>query len=87
MFVLLTVYNEEWDILMFREYLGVKPRMLIMQLMVLTIGHLILSKYLAAALTSEISAEFINEEEDEDAENLSDNQNINGVLPFKVDDR
>ena len=51
-FVLLTVFDEEWDVLMFQEYLGVKPRMLIVQLVVMVVGHLILPKYLAAALTS-----------------------------------
>ena len=49
-FTTLTVYDEEWDFLMFQEYLGSGVIIVIWQLLAMVIGFIIFSRYLACLL-------------------------------------
>ena len=49
-FTTLTVYDEEWDILMFEEYLGSGVIIVIWQLLTMVIGFIVFSKYLVCLL-------------------------------------
>lgn len=50
LFTLLTFYNEEWDYLMFQQYLGGGSLLVIWQLISILVGLLIFSKYFMALL-------------------------------------
>lgn len=49
-FTLLTVYNEEWDWLMFEQYVGSGVSIVIWQIITLIIGLILVSKYFMAML-------------------------------------
>lgn len=50
-FTTLTVFNEEWDMFMFEEYVGSGIEVIIWELLTMTFGYLIFSKYLVGMLT------------------------------------
>ena len=50
-FTLLTVYDEEWDILMFQEYLGSGILIVVWQSLSMIIGYIIFSQFLTCALS------------------------------------
>ena len=54
MFTLLTVYDEEWDILMFKEYVGSGITILFWQLIVMIFGYIMITRYLIGTLTSHL---------------------------------
>ena len=49
-FITLTVYNEEWDYLMFQEYVGSGTLIVIWQIIILIVGMLFFSKHLLCLL-------------------------------------
>lgn len=51
---MLTFYNEEWDYLMFEQYLGGGVLVVIWQLLSITIGLVLFSKYFMALLMVEL---------------------------------
>ena len=53
-FILLDSYDEEWDHLMFKEYLGVNPVIVVFQLATMLICYLFFSKYLTGSFTNEL---------------------------------
>ena len=53
-FTLLTIYNEEWDWLMFQEYLGSGVSIVLWQIITLIIGLILVSKYFMAMLVKEL---------------------------------
>ena len=53
-FTMLTFYNEEWDYLMFQQYLGGGALVVIWQLLSITIGLVLFSKYFMALLMVEL---------------------------------
>ena len=55
-FVLLDSFNEEWDYLTFREYLGVNPAIIGFQMMAMFVCYLLFSKYLTGSYTNELDA-------------------------------
>ena len=61
-FTLLTVYNEEWDWLMFQQYLGSGFMIVIWQIITLLIGLVLVSKYFMAMLVKELEG-IVTEEE------------------------
>ena len=50
-FTLLTLYDEEWDVLMFQEYIGSGAIIVIWQSMSMVIGYIIFSKFLTCVLS------------------------------------
>ena len=50
-FTLLTVYDEEWDFLMFQEYLGSGVCIVVWQSMSMIIGYIIFSQFLTCTLS------------------------------------
>ena len=50
-FTLLTVYDEEWDTLMFQEYRGSGVRIIIWQSISMVIGYIIFSGFLTCAIS------------------------------------
>ena len=61
-FTLLTVYNEEWDWLMFQQYLGSGFLIVIWQILTLLVGLVLVSKYFMAMLVKELEG-IVTEEE------------------------
>lgn len=57
-FTMLTFYNEEWDYLMFQQYLGGGVLVVIWQLLSITIGLVLFSKYFMAELMVKIDEIF-----------------------------
>ena len=53
-FVVLNSYDEEWDYLMFKEYLGVNPVIVGFQMVAMFTCYLLMSKYLTGSLTDEL---------------------------------
>ena len=53
-FTILTVYDEEWDIRMFQEYLGSGIVSVVWQILSMIIGYIILSRYLTCVLSREL---------------------------------
>ena len=50
-FTLLTLYDEEWDVLMFQEYRGSGVSIVIWQSMSMVVGYIIFSGFLTCALS------------------------------------
>ena len=53
-FTLLTLYDEEWDVLMFQEYRGSGVSIIIWQSMSMVIGYIIFSGFLTCSLSREL---------------------------------
>lgn len=53
-FTLLDAYDEEWDWLMFKEYLGVNPVIVGWQMIIMFFCYFFLSKYLSSSFASEL---------------------------------
>ena len=51
-FILLDSFDEEWDYLMFREYLGVNPVIVGFQMVAMLVCYLLFSKYLVGSFTN-----------------------------------
>ena len=51
---LLTVYNEEWEVLMFQEYLGVNPICVACALLTMFIGSTLFTSYFVGSLAREL---------------------------------
>ena len=66
-FVLLDSFDEEWDTLMFREYLGINPTIVIFQMIVMFICYLFFFKYLTGSFTDALD-EVLEEAEEKGAE-------------------
>ena len=54
MFMLLDSFDEDWDSLMFQEYLGVNPAIVGFQMVAMFICYLLFSKYLTGSFTNEL---------------------------------
>ena len=88
-FIFLDSFDEEWDYLMFREYLGVNPVIVGFQMLTMLVCYLLFSKYLVGSFANEIDLAFKKagsqeEEEEEEQEqcSMSDIETIN--LPNQV---
>ena len=86
-FTLLSVYDEEWDILMFQEYRGVNKVAIPCMLITMFLGHIICTKYLVASLTRELDVDLMEENGEEDR--ISESSSIfqstshgNRIVPF-----
>ncbi len=55
-FTMLTFYNEEWDFLMFQQYLGSGALVVIWQLISIVVGLMLFSKYFMALLMNELDS-------------------------------
>ena len=55
-FVLLDSFDEEWDYLTFREYLGVNLAIVGFQMVAMFVCYLLFSKYLTGSYTNELDA-------------------------------
>ena len=55
-FTVLTFYNEEWDYLMFQQYLGSGALIVIWQLISICVGLILFSKYFMALLMKELDS-------------------------------
>lgn len=64
-YTVLTVY-EDWDTLMFQEYLGSGVQIILWQIIVMIIGFIIFSKYLICILAREIDIILSSENDSED---------------------
>lgn len=53
-YTMLTFYNEEWDYIMFEQYLGGGALLIIWQLISICVGLLLFSKYFMALLMKEL---------------------------------
>ena len=53
-FILLDSFDEEWDYLMFKEYLGMNPVIIGFQMVAMFICYLLFSKYLTGSYANEI---------------------------------
>lgn len=53
-YTMLTFYNEEWDYIMFEQYLGGGALVVIWQLISICVGLLLFSKYFMALLMKEL---------------------------------
>ena len=53
-FTLLTLYDEEWDVLMFQEYRGSGVSIVIWQSLSMVIGYIIFSGFLTCAISREL---------------------------------
>ena len=56
-FTLLSVYDEEWDILMFQEYRGVNKISIPCLLITMFVGYIVFTKYFVASLTRELDVD------------------------------
>ena len=68
-FILLDSYDEEWDYLTFKEYLGVNPVIVGFQMIAMFICYLLMSQYLTGSLADELDlvlSRARNEDEDEE---------------------
>ena len=64
--ILLDSFDEEWDYLMFREYLGRNPLIVGFQLIVMLICYLLCLKYLIGSYTSELDLTLDEAKHDEE---------------------
>ena len=55
-FTMLTFYNEEWDHLMFQQFLGNSSLIVIWQFISLFVGLILFSKYFMALLMKELDS-------------------------------
>ena len=51
---ILAVYDEEWDYLMFQEYVGSGVMIVIWMLLIMIVGHIVFSKYLTCLLSQKL---------------------------------
>ena len=61
-FTLLSVYNEEWDILMFQEYRGFNKIAVASLLVTMFFGYIIFTKYFIGSLTRELDVDLSPDE-------------------------
>ena len=85
-FTLLSVYDEEWDILMFREYRGVNKMAIPCMLVTMFLGYIVCTKYLIASLTRELDVDLMEEEEGREEHQISSSfestDHGNRIVPF-----
>ena len=64
-FILLNSFDEEWDLLMFKEYLGANPVVVGFQIAAMLVCYLLCFKYFSGSFTNELDHVF-SEAKDED---------------------
>ena len=62
-FTILAVYDEEWDYLMFQEYVGSGMIIVIWMLFTMVVGYIIFSRYLTCLLSEKLENAIDNYEE------------------------
>ena len=84
-FTLLSVYNEEWDLLMFKEYRGFNPIAVCCLLVTMFFGYIIFTKYFIGSLTRELDVDLCQddqEESDEVESSVESESNANRIMPL-----
>ena len=57
-FILLDSFDEEWDLLMFKEYLGVNPVVVGFQMVAMLVCYLFFFKYYTGSFTNDLDHVF-----------------------------
>ena len=81
---MLAAYDDEWDHLMFQEYMGVNPVIVAWELVLMVFCYLFLSKYLMSSFTNEIDAILGQPEGGKDSQEESRNEHQTRELPNQV---
>ena len=79
-FILLNSFDEEWDYLMFKEYLGMNPVIVGFQMIAMFICYLLFFKYLTGCYTSELDLVLSETKSGEDDE-LADKEESVDSMP------
>ena len=90
-FILLDSFDEEWDYLMFKEYLGVNPIIVVFQMITMFICYLLFFKYLIGCYTNELDVVLSETKHEDEEPQESENESVeirplpNRVTPTEVD--
>ena len=71
-FILLDSFDEEWDFLMFKEYLGTNPVVVGFQMVVMLVCYLLCFKYFTGSFTNELDHVFSEAKDEDEKESQSE---------------